>query len=391
MKERIRLGVMGLARGIYFLKIAKLLKEDLVVVSVCENRPEAVEKAREHFVEETKLYEDFDEFLHSGIDAVVLCNYYHEHAKYAIKAFEAGVAVLSETTAAPSLGECVDLVEAVERTGGKYMLAANCPYFKAVHAMKERLENKTYGELVYADAEYIHPATKKLPDLDVNNLHWRQSLPATYYNMHTLGPLMYITGSVPVKVAAKCAISEVKYSLANSVRACVLTEMSNGAVFHTTGHVGVGTKSKWYRLACTGGTMETKRYDEPEEYLLEAGPEDPQPTETLQSWSSCGVLTQEEEQKFADVIEQAGHGGIDLVMMIHFVKFVRGEEEAFFDVYRSVALSAAGILAWYSVLEGSREMTIPDFSKKEERDRVRGDYRSPFAKKENEITLPYRV
>jgi len=160
VKERIRLGVMGLARGIYFLKIAKLLKEDLVVVSVCENRPEAVEKAREHFVEETKLYEDFDEFLHSGIDAVVLCNYYHEHAKYAIKAFEAGVAVLSETTAAPSLGECVDLVEAVERTGGKYMLAANCPYFKAVHAMKERLENKTYGELVYADAEYIHPAQR---------------------------------------------------------------------------------------------------------------------------------------------------------------------------------------------------------------------------------------
>lgn len=390
MKERIRLGVMGLARGIYFLKIAKLLKEDLVVVSVCENKPEAIEKAREHFVEETKIYDDFDEFIHSGIDAVVLCNYYHEHAKYAIRAFEAGVAVLSETTAAPSLGECVDLVEAAERTGGKYMLAANCPYFKAVHAMKERLEKKTYGELIYADAEYVHPGTK-VRELDVNNLHWRKSLPSTYYNMHTLGPLMYITGSVPVKVTAKCATWEQKYSLVNTAKAFVLTEMSNGAVFNTTGNVRVGTKSKWYRLACTEGTMETKRYDEPEEYLLEAGREDPQPTETLQSWSSCGVLTREEEQQFADVIEQAGHGGIDLVMMIHFVKFMRGEEEAFFDVYRSVALSAAGILAWYSVLEGSREMTIPDFTKKEERDKVRGDYRSPFAQKESEMTLPCRI
>lgn len=61
------------------------------------------------------------------------------------------------------------------------------------------------------------------------------------------------------------------------------------------------------------------------------------------------------------------------------------------DVYRSVALSATGILAWYSCLTDSREYRIPDFRNKEDRDKVRGDYRTPFGETEEEITLPYRL
>ena len=34
---------------------------------------------------------------------------------------------------------------------------------------------------------------------------------------------------------------------------------------------------------------------------------------------------------------------------------------------------------------------IPDFKKKEDRDKVRGDYRTPFAKKYSDLTLPCKV
>ena len=72
------------------------------------------------------------------------------------------------------------------------------------------------------------------------------------------------------------------------------------------------------------------------------------------------------------------------------MKFVRGEITPFFDVYRSAALSATGILSWYSALSG-KEYDIPDFRKKEDRDKVRGDYRMPFAKRYEDLTLPCRL
>ena len=161
MAEKLRIGVMGLVRGAFMLRAAKLLTDDMVISAVCELNDETIEKQRVNFAPETKVYKDFDEFINSGLDGVVLCNYFHEHAKYAIKAMEAGVPVLCETTAAPSLGECVELVEAYERTGTLYMLGANSQYFAAFHAMKAKYEARQYGELLFAEAEYVHPSENK--------------------------------------------------------------------------------------------------------------------------------------------------------------------------------------------------------------------------------------
>lgn len=397
--KRIKFGVLGAQRGCFVLSIARLIPDEMVVTGVCDSdKTVFTDRVKGLFTEETKIYDSFDEMINSGIDAVVLCNYFHQHAEYAIKAMEAGVAVFSETTAAVSLGECVDLVEAAERTNGRYVLAANCPYIKPVHAMKKKIEEKVYGDVVYADAEYVHRADpgEIIPGydkpLDLNDLHWRKLLPPTYYNMHTLGPLMYISGSVPVKVVGKAVTvgHDPQKKVTNGVKSFVITEMDNGAVFNTTGCVGVGTSGKWYRVACENGTMETPRHDGLEK-LIETYCSSNEMKTTTCTWDGSGTLSKEDAQKYDDKIAQAGHGGIDFILLMHFIKYLRGEEEAFFDVYRSVALSAAGILAWYSVLSGSVEMNIPDFRKKEDRDKVRGDYRSPFAAKYSDITLPCKV
>ena len=55
-----------------------------------------------------------------------MANYSDQHAKCAIKAFEADVDVLSKTIATPSLAEGVELVEAAEKYGRKYAFATNC-------------------------------------------------------------------------------------------------------------------------------------------------------------------------------------------------------------------------------------------------------------------------
>ena len=128
MESRVfKIGIMGINRGRYAIVCEEFLSDQMEVTAVCETNGDLIASLREEGIltDRIKVYGDFNEFIRSGIDAVLLCNYFHEHTEYAIRAMEAGVAVLSDTTAAPSLGECVKLVEAAEKTGVKYMLGAN--------------------------------------------------------------------------------------------------------------------------------------------------------------------------------------------------------------------------------------------------------------------------
>ena len=60
-----------------------------------------------------QTFVDYDEFLGCDMDAVVLANYFHEHAPFAIEALNAGMHVMSETAACHTLGEGVALARAV--------------------------------------------------------------------------------------------------------------------------------------------------------------------------------------------------------------------------------------------------------------------------------------
>ena len=110
---------------------------------------------------------------------------------------------------------------------------------------------------------------------------------------------------------------------------------------------------------------------------------------TRHSWVSSGVVDADDYKEGA--AESAGHGGIDYFVGYYFIKYLQGKYEPFFNVYRSARLSANGILAWYSVLSDSKEYPVPDFTKKEDREKVRGDYRMPFAKRYADLTLPCRM
>ena len=396
-RKILKIGIMGGGMGAAHAKCFKALSEYAVVTAVCEKDPELYSRFDDKVLPDTKFYTDFDEFIHSGIDAVVLSNYFHEHAKYAIKAFEAGVDVLSETTAAPTLAECVELVEACEKYGRKYALAVNCAYFDAVYNMRNKIRSGEAGPVLYAEAEYYHyndPTNARgSNNTDLSNLHWRQTLPASYYNMHSLGALMYATGSMPKSVWCKAIhVPELVMSATNmkdSPGAVVITEMDNGAVFKTTGCSGINPTSKWYRINCQNFCMETERYDHSEKKYIQAmGPAEIEIT--IPGAKNVGLDTPEILEIKAKADVSTGHGGIDFYNKLHFVKYLNGEEESEFDIYKAVTLSAVGILGWYSVLTG-KEFSVPDFKNKEDRDKIRWDNRTPFGKTMEELTLPCRV
>jgi len=385
----IRLGIFGLRRGVSFCTTYNNL-EGVKIVSVCENNAERVENARQYLPEDVKVFDNFEEFIDSGLDAVVLANNFCDHAKCAIAALNKGINVLSETTAAPTLGECVQLCEAVENSGKKYMLAANVPHMFGCKELDRLYKGGTFGRVFYAEAEYLHPAnpTEGTGALMGDEYHWRRWLPRTYYNMHDLGTLMSITGTIPKKVNAKTVFApdtmaklKIKENVGD-VASIILTEMDNGSIFRTTACAALGPIGKWFRLSCENGCIETVRGDQDSikyDYNAWAVPEGVEASKIYDARPTV----------ISDAQKAAGHGGSDYALNMMFISYLKGEVEPFFNVYRATTLSAAGILAWRSVLDNGNGYDVPDFSDKSIRRKYANDFLTPFPKPDGSgITLP---
>ena len=99
------------------------------------------------------------------------------------------------------MAEAVALVEAVEKSGKVYGFAENCCYMRHAMEMKKYYRQGMLGEFLHGEGEYVHncmPIWERLTRNDPN--HWRNRMYSTFYCTHSLGPILTITGTRPVRV-----------------------------------------------------------------------------------------------------------------------------------------------------------------------------------------------
>jgi predicted dehydrogenase len=387
MRGKIKVGVFGVWRGGAYLGVLKNL-EEVVVTAICDKNPERIENAKKNCPPNVKIFSDFDEFIDSGLDAVILCNYFNEHTPYAIKAMEKGIHVLSETTASSTLKECVDLCRAVEKTGCTYVLAENYPHMKGCTELKRIISTDTMGSITYAEGEYVHPmSVEESESYAPEKYHWRKYSPRTYYLTHSLAPLMYITETMPKKVIGKTVFNP-EYALLRGrmsadTAGIMLCEMDNGALFRITGSCSFGPHGNWYRIGCINGGAETVRGSDDQVRVVYNSWSVPEGYEQSKTYTADWDVTEN-----TALAEKAGHGGGDFWTTYNFFQCLLGKQTPFFNVYRAAAMSATAILGWYSVLDNSRQIDIPDFRDEEQRKSYEKDDRTPFPKEGKPATLP---
>jgi len=119
--EKIRIGIFGMKRGGSFIE--HILANNGNIVAVCDKDTDYFDKPRRILGDSTKYFTNFDEFIETPMDAVLLANYFHEHTPYAIRCLEKNIHVLSECTSNSTMAEGVQLVEAAEKSDAFYMLA----------------------------------------------------------------------------------------------------------------------------------------------------------------------------------------------------------------------------------------------------------------------------
>ncbi len=366
--KRIKLGIWGLGRGMSFYKTCRALNMD--VVAGCDYN----EHMRKRFLEANPgafATDDAEKFLASDIDAVLLATFCPNHAKDALMCLQAGKHVLSEVISFFTLAEGVKLVEEVEKRKLVYNLAENYPFTPANRFLARKWKEGLFGELMYGEYEYVHEVLSLaytyidgVPVQPGNTVHnWRSWMDYHYYCTHSLGPVMIITGTRPTDVVA--LPSDVKlhgYIMQKQPgmgrMAPSLIRMNNGGLVRNL--MGAGTNDTHHqRLWGTLGSCEIGDRG----VLLRLGG----------SGGALKMAVKPDMDELDKMAASTGHGGGDFWVLYYFARQILTGDPAPFDIYSASDVTIPGILALRSALEGGKAYEVPDFRKKEDRDKVRDD------------------
>lgn len=361
--EKIRLGVVGLGRGLSSV-LDVLCDEDVELVAICDKNPDMVEKAKkqlaeEYGIQEIASYLDFEEFLTADTNTVVIATDAVMHVPFVTRALEAGKHVLSEIPAVNSLEEAKALKKAVDAHPElKYMCGENDCFLGYIEAWKAMYEEGKFGDIVYAEAEYLH--TQDYRTYKAENYqegHWRTYNPAIKYCTHDLGPLLYITGDRPVSVT--CMVPDVHYNpykkesyVQNGV---MLVKTKKGAVIRIWICFGayVGYTHN-YAMYGTRGMIEVDKSKKRMEAHCKARFSD-----MPGSFDGEKIDVPITVSSFQDG-KGKSHLGIDRKMMRAFFECIENDTPSPIGVDLGIRMALAGIYAHESYLAGGSAMAIPD-------------------------------
>ena len=377
-----KIGIFGAGRGADIAANFQLLGCE--ITAICDFHPQRLENAVKRLGEGITAYDNFDSFIEHDMDAVVLANYFHEHAPYAIRCMEKGIHVFSECVSNGTMAEGVELIRAVEKHPDViYMLAENYPQMIFNREMYRVAQGGTLGKILYAEGEYNHPGDPN--DIGFKRTynyftkHWRNYGPRTYYITHSLGPVMRATGATPKTVTAFASYAPVEGDVPHASQvgdraAVIMTQNDDGSIFRITGCAGFGGHHNAYRICGTEGQIENLRGMGSKIMLRYNGWSKPEGAEEVRLYDPSWHDSDE------DKIIRSGHGGADYLTARTFLECIEAgkQPEHPFHVHAAVTMSSTAILSHRSMLENGKPYEIPDFHKEEWRIMYENDRHTPF-------------
>ena len=79
-----------------------------------------------------------------------------------------------------------------------------------------------------------------------------------------------------------------------------------------------------------------------------------------------------------NLIEKAGHGGGDFLVIREFFTCIRENKKPEFDEYFATNMASVAILAHKSILNGGIPYDVPDFRREADREKYENDRETPF-------------
>jgi predicted dehydrogenase len=352
--KKWKVGIVGLSRGRGFVNVFAAHPE-VTVTAVCDvNEKKTADVGDAFHLPDTGRFTKFDDFINADMDIVMVATPIPLHTEHTVRSLQAGKHVLCEQTVAYTIEECQKVVDAVKKSGKKYMMAENYCYFHYIREWKKVIEAGKLGEIVYAEGEYIHEIVNLLVNKETGEYHWRHERPPIWYCAHTLGPVLMLMND---RIVKGCGVTSGFRSFPQYKDHPGFLDFELGLFKTEKGAVVKILRSQvpasphfvWYSLYGTKGHIENKRARG--EGLLFIRDESPQSGEAFTS-----------ETVDPDAPEEARHGGhgtSEYYLIRDFLASIENDTKPPIDVIRATEWTIPGIIAHQSAMEGGRWMDVP--------------------------------
>jgi len=190
MSEKFRIGIVGAGRGrSYFSPFAAMAETE--VIAICDLDQSALDQIGNQY-QIKQRFTNYDDLL-DQVDIVVLATPENLHVPQSVQALQAGKHVISEVTAAVSLDQCTELVQAVESSSAQYMMAENLCYQKSNILIRNMVQQGVFGDIYFGEGEYVHDIKSLHHDGQGNptwRYYWQVGINRCNYATHSLGPVL---------------------------------------------------------------------------------------------------------------------------------------------------------------------------------------------------------
>ena len=175
------------------------------VVALCEPSTVALETVPRGYLPDI-VTADYEQFLKSGVEAIVIATPAHTHYPLAARALEAGKHVLIEKPFTTKSSDALELISAAERQDLTLMVGHTYVYHPAVAFLKDILESGQLGPLHYVHTSRLNFGLLQ-PDVDVL---WDLA-------PHDISILLHILGQEPLVAGARgtAGIEPQRYEVAH--------------------------------------------------------------------------------------------------------------------------------------------------------------------------------
>lgn len=393
--KTVRVGLIGVgARGSGHLAQLMLL-EGVEIVAICDNHKPSLDNALAAVVKagrkpatgygngpaDYKKMNDRDD-----IDAVFISTPWELHTPMAVDAMEKGKHAFIEVPAALTVAECWKLVDTSEKTRKHCMMMENVNYGREELAVLNMCRLGIFGELLHAEAAYIHDLRGQMFEVGHGTGSWRTLHYAkrngNLYPTHGLGPVCHYMGinrgdrmeymssvSSPARVREIFAKKNLKDDNPHKNLKFVCGDI-NTSIVKTA--MGKSIMIQWdeqlprpyNRLNLIQGTNGVWG-GFPNRFVAEGL------TESTDSWTqgqNLRPITDKYDHPLWKSVaalpsNQGGHGGMDFVMLWRIIYCLRNGLPVDQDVYDAAAWSVIGPLSEWSVANRSQSVDIPDFTR----------------------------
>ena len=355
--RKVSIAVVGLGFGAEFIPIHQR-HPHARCAAICQRSREKLDRIGDaHGID--RRYQRFADVLADpDIDAVHINSPIPDHGPMAIAALEAGKHVMCTVPMATTIDDCRRIVDLVEKTGLRYMMAETVVYAREFLFIRQLLEQGELGRIQFLQASHQQ-------DMDGWPDYW-PGLPPMHYATHCVGPCLALERKDAVEVScfgsgrirdelvaaygSPFAVETAHVKLRDSdVVARVIRSLFDTARQYRESFDVYGSKKSFEWQLCEG--------EEPVLHTAKV-PESEIPTRM----PVPDFAHDADDNQHLSFTQGGGHGGSHPHLVHEFVSALVEGREPYPNARQSANWTCTGLLAHESAMRGGTIMKLPEWT-----------------------------